>query len=245
MNFIATLLSACALLNSTLAWGREVWPVMREFELSIGIRLDSDRIDIDVPFYDEKGEIRYRFICRGGNYDKYLAPRLKKFGANYLPPLTCFLNVGNRESGVSLLSEDESAAYFSRGRIGFKDIIGTCGVYPEYGLLRHFRLRGFELTLDFSDVTLSSGKRAVSSQPFPTVAYTVMKLSLRRDSTAKTAKSEPPGFLPPTRPGGSCDVIKKGTLPLMCRNPGTLAWEQCPVGWEYERYPWEDELPSR
>lgn len=211
------------------------WPDMREFSVRMGVQLNALRADVDLPLYDREGVVRYRLICRGGS-EAYLDQVNERNGtAGYLPPLTCILNIGNQETDASLLSEDESAAYYSRGRFALSDLVGACARYPEYGLVRHFRLRGMELELSFSEVTTeaASGRRA--EQP----VYALLSISVRRDPAARTAKAEQPGYL---RPGGTeenCRIVRRGNSQRMCRNASTSAWMQCPAGWEDQRYPWE------
>lgn len=210
------------------------WPEMREFALRAAVRLDVPRVDIDVPFYDRGGAVRYRLICRGGS-QAHLDDVSERTGtAGYLPDLTCILNAGDRESDASLLSEDESAAYYSRGRFALSELAGACARYPEYGLVRHFRLRGMELELSVSGLAIAASG-AAAGRP----AHALLGVSVRRDPSARTAKAEQPGYL---RPGGTaaCRTVRRGNGPRMCRDAATSSWTQCSPAWEYVPYPWED-----
>jgi len=213
------------------------WPEMREFALRSAFRLDAPRVDIDIPLRDPAGAVRYRLICRGGS-QAHLDDVSERTGTSgYLPDLTCILNAGDRESDASLLSEDESAAYYSRGRFVLSELAGACARYPEYGLVRHFRLRGMELELSVSGLaTAASG--AAAGRP----AHALLVVSVRRDLSARTAKAEQPGYL---RPGGTaaCGTVRRGNGPRMCRDAATSAWTQCSPAWEYVPYPWEDRTP--
>jgi hypothetical protein len=118
----------------------------------------------------------------------------------------------------SLLSEDESAYWFSRGQIhNFHELTGSCAKYPEYGALRHFRLRGFELTLDFGDVELDKAGS-------PT--YFTFTVSLRRDPGITSSRAEQTGYLTPYKVGFSCNKVLKGNEPRMCR-ASTGSWTEC------------------
>lgn len=208
------------------------WPRMRAFTLTAGVRLDAPRADIDVPLYDEAGVVRYRLICRGGGQD-YLDDVGERTGtAGYQPDLTCILNAGDRETDASLLAEDESPAYYSRGRFAAAELAGDCGRYPEYGLVRHFRLRGMALTLAFSDMT-AGAERPV---------YGLLTVSVQPDPAARTAKAAQTGYLRPAE--GACRTVRRGDAPLMCRDSRTSSWDRCPAGWEMQPYPWENRITA-
>jgi hypothetical protein len=212
------------------------WPEMREFRSTAGIRLNSRRIDLDIPLYDVGGTIRYRLICRGGSREYLDEVERRTQTASYSQPLTCILNYGNREADASLLSEAAIPAYFSRGHFESNELVGECAHYPEYGLVRHFRLRGFQLEISLSNLEMSASTNP--SSPIPD--YALVTVSLHRDPTARTAKAEQPGYLDPRGDPLQCHQVRRGNERRMCRNQSTSAWEECPAGWEYQRDPWED-----
>ena len=167
------------------------------------------------------GQTRYAFICIGGS-EKYLDHLSDTSGTNYVGPLACGLVQAQAEQiGESLLSEDDSPHWYSRGQIhNFDELIGSCAKYPEYGALRHFRLRGFELTLYFGDVE-------VDKTGNPT--YFTLTVSLRRDASITSPQAEQPGYLTPYKVGFSCDKVLKGNEPRMCRDWKNLggSWTEC------------------
>ena len=131
----------------------------------------------------------------------------------------CTLAEGREASELSLLSEDESPAWFSRGLFNLEDLVGDCAAYPEFGVHRSFRLRGFRLRLSAEDVRMD---RSGIAQSF------VLVLSLVPDPDAKAARAEQPGFLDPGRQGRSCRVIVRGREPLMCRDwQKGGSWDVC------------------
>jgi hypothetical protein len=207
------------------------WPEIREMSLTRDIRFDDGRIDLDVPLRDRSGAIRYRLICRGGSA-AYLDRVSERTGtAGYIPDLTCILNAGDRETDSSLLSEDESAAYYSRGHFVSNELLGACAAYPEYGLTRHFRLRGMELRLSVSNLTVGPGARRPADAR--------LSVSVRRDPSARTAKAEQPGYLRPDGTQSSCHIVRRGNTPRMCRSPETSSWAPCTPEWVDRRYSWE------
>ncbi len=169
--FLVLTLSLLAKPNAGFCAG-QAWPTMAEFTAKVGIETSAERIFFEFPLLDVQGQPRYSFICVGGS-DEFLA----QWQVNYVGPLSCRLVEGTKnpeEYEDTLLSEDDSAHWFSRGQIhDFHDLTGSCAKYPEYGALRHFRLRGFELTLTFGDVE-------VDKRGNPT--YFTLTVSLRRDA---------------------------------------------------------------
>ncbi len=160
----------------------ETWPRLRDFHMSVGITWNVDRIDIDIPLFDESGNIAYRLICRGGK-ESYL-DKLSEGpnGINYVGPLMCILNEGNEETELSLLADanDRGGPWHTRGQYFMNQLVGACGDYPQYGRVRTFKLRGFELTLDLSE---SSGDDA-------RLAYSVMKIVVKKNLTIRSRRAE-------------------------------------------------------
>lgn len=89
-------------------------------------RLDCDHYDNETPDFDYSGD----FECR-------LLPLYR--GTPY----------------STLLTDDphQNRDWQSRGRFLIPELRGRCADYPEYGRVRHFRLRGMRLTLALSDIT--------------------------------------------------------------------------------------------
>jgi hypothetical protein len=191
-----------------------------DFSAKFGVETAAEYIFFEVPLIDVHGQTRYNFICIGGS-QKYLDQLSDRYGADYVGPLACRLVEGKldpRKSGESLLSEDESAYWYSRGQIhDFSELTGSCGRYPEYGALRHFRLRGFELTLSF-------GNLEVDKAGNPT--YFTLTISLRRDTSITSPQAEQTGYLTPYKAGYSCDKVLKGNEKRMCRD-SSGDWTEC------------------
>jgi hypothetical protein len=164
------------------------WPKIQEFDIKILIDANAKRLFIEVPFYSVQGKKEYTFICRGGD-EKYLDEIYQKTDTIYVRPMTCALNDGV-ESEVTLLSPDNDVSWHSRGSFShdYADIVGLCGKYPQFGALRHFRLRGFEFTMSFEDIVADSANK---------VQYFTLHLSLRQNSKIISDKAEPIGILHP------------------------------------------------
>lgn len=198
--------------------GEILWPKMREIEDGFIVNT-QESVNFVKPLHDVSGVVKYVFVCKGGS-DKYLDELEERTDITYVGVLGCRLSEGNKETGDSLLSEDEVAPWHTRGQYrSFDEIVGDCGKYPEYGSVRHFRLRGFELTL--------SATNLIYDEPHKLQSFK-MHVSLRRNNGITSSRAEQPGYLTPYRSGRGCGTIMKGNDPRMCRNWGKGgAWEPC------------------
>ena len=189
-----------------------VWPKMMEFSDSFAVETSAEKIEFVRPLYDLGGTVRYTLVCIGGS-QKYLDSLSTETDINYVGVLGCRLSEGGQERGYSLLAEDDSAPWHTRGQFhSFDEVVGDCGSYPEYGSVRHFRLRGFELTLSAIDHAHDASNQLQSFR---------MHVSLKRDDRVASSRTEQPGYLPPYRNGSDCKTIRKGNATRMCRN-----WEK-------------------
>jgi hypothetical protein len=196
------------------------WPILQQFTARIGIDTSAERIYFELPLVDVNGVTRYTLNCAGGD-DQFLDKLGGVQGINHVAPFACRLNQGKFETEDSLLSEDGSPYWFSRGQVhDFHEIIGACGRYPEYGAVRHFRLRGFELILEFTEI-------AVDRKGNP--AYFVLVISVRTDPTALSAEAEQTGYLTPYKVRRSCDKDLRGNAQRMCRDwlHSAGSWTEC------------------
>jgi hypothetical protein len=185
------------------------WPKIHEFEVNFIVHTNAEKIEFIKPLYDLRGTLRYTFVCRGGSTE-YLDKLGEQKDINYVERLGCTLNLGTREDESSLLAEDDVDPWHTRGQyFSFDEVIGDCGNYPEYGRIRHFRLRGFELTLSAIEPVYNEKKQLQSF---------TMKVSLRRDDRIKSKYTEQPGYLTPYKEGRNCNQVVKGNEQRMCRD---------------------------
>jgi len=206
---VLNIVLALAVANSPCLAAEVQWPEMREFEADFVVNTSAEKIEFIRPLYDVNGTVRYLFVCRGGSTE-YLDKLSDQTNRNYVGPFGCRLSEGDKEVEDSLLSEDDSAPWYSRGQFhSYDEVIKDCGDYPEYGRVRHFRLRGFELSLSAIDPVYNNHNQLESFN---------MKVSLRRNDKITSAQAEQPGYLTPYKQGMSCKKIAKGNEPKMCRN---------------------------
>ena len=212
MVFLKGLWPTLLVITSLVQGPATAWPAIQPFRVRFPVDLTSKKIAIDVPLKTSTGREVYHFACRGGS-EEYLG----SLPEVWVAPLMCTLAEGQRATEESLLSEDDVAAWHSRGQFRGEELIGDCAKYPEFGVHRSFRLRGFRLTLDVDDVVVDQHGVA---QTF------VLAMSLERDAAAQTAQAERPGFLDPRGKERSCRVVVRGREPRMCRGLNG-SWQPC------------------
>lgn len=210
----AMLVALATSLGSQPVTGRE-WPSVQPLQRQVSVDFRGEQIQIDIPIRATDGRVIYDFACRGGS-ERYL----DALPGNWVGPLMCTLAEGDRPTEESLLSEDDSAAWFSRGEFRGEDLVGDCGRYPEYGRRRSFRVRGMRITLE---------AREVHTDSVDVVRSFLLSVSVVPDPTATTAQAEQPGFLNPHGQGRSCRTVLRGRDPRMCRN-ASGSWEPCRTG---------------
>ncbi len=202
------LVSCCAFLLVGAQQKRPRWPavqpVNKVFEVS-----DPKKAVIRTFIHGAKGERLYLFVCRTG--DDESVPDVI-----YTGDLECRLvpaRWGENEETL-LVEEHGLKAWFSRGRMLARELYCECGSYPEYGRVRHFRLRGMGVTIEFQDVVFESTRAGC---PFPEaklVSYK-LRLTVEKDPSASRDIAESSGYLGPWRKGQdpprSCKTVQEGT----------------------------------
>ena len=157
------------------------------------------------------GRTLYRFSCDGGT-ESY--PNSMSTGPIiYAPDMMCELNAGTSKSEESLLAEGDEPPWHTRGQFRWADLVGDCGLYPEYGRTRHFSVRGMRITLEASDLETSHGQ----------LTRFTLGISIRNDPGAMSGRSLPSGYLSPRN---DCSTIKRGVESASCRN-ASGSYEPC------------------
>jgi hypothetical protein len=206
---LATILIACAAIPSLGFQSQSRrWPTIQPLQAVFSIQ-DPDKAVIKTYIRDSKDTPLYLFVCRTGEdnsipdivYSNDLDCRL-------LPAL-----LGEIEDNL-LVEEPNEKAWFSRGHMVAQQLYGLCGSYPEYGLVRHFRLRGMRLTIEFFDVKFATMPPPLEGSPSSRLSSYKLRLSVERDRFAKREIAERGGYLDPLRvgqtPPRSCSKIRRG-----------------------------------
>lgn len=206
LNLIAVLVVGAAMNAGEPAPVTGPWPKIRPLEESFVVS-DPPRAVIKTFIYDESGNRVYLFVCR--NSEDASVPNVL-----YAGDLDCrLLEASWGEVEHNLLLETHhprTAAWYSRGRMFAYELHGDCANYPEYGRVRHFRLRGMKMTLVFDNVKFAVAPPAA---PARLTSYT-LRLKVEQDPTAPRDIAESSGYLDPSRqkPGEtrSCSVVRRG-----------------------------------
>lgn len=128
------------------------WPKLREFTKEFDIDLRAPKTLVDVKLLDVAGKPTYRLVCFAGNQQA----NTDGGGFIYTGGLQCGL--GLIGTPIPFILENRSllagnvAAYYSRGTFHAEELMGECVKHPEYGAVRNFRLRRFELELRLEDL---------------------------------------------------------------------------------------------
>lgn len=206
---ISALVVICAAVPLLGLPGKKVrWPVIQPMQEVFAIE-DPDKAFIQTFIRDPKGRALYLFVCRTG--EVRTVPDLI-----YTNDLDCRLTPAEvGETGDTLLVEEHGLrAWYSRGRMMANELYGECGAYPEYGRVRHFRLRGMRLTLEFLDVQFAAPpaeiQKPVLSPPSKLLASYKVRLTVERDPTATRDIAGWSGYLTPSRVGRSCSQVLRG-----------------------------------
>ena len=125
-----------------------IWPMIKAVEVErTYVQGGDDPLRIFVM--DITGSPLYRLECHNDHYDD---DSEVSFSGDFQCAL--FSQRGGTSDSWNLLATEEEAEQRSdwnnRGRMLASQLWGECGSYPEFGALRHFRLRGMLITFTFS-----------------------------------------------------------------------------------------------
>lgn len=154
MGFATGLMAALPLMTNPSAQAPSGWPVLKERHEQFAF-VAPNGPGVDRPYVlhllDSSGAEQYRLECHTGEHGE---DELLKWSGLYQCAL--FPTKGDSISAVDLLAadtrEEQSDDGWNRGRILAQQFHAPCVSYPEYSTLRHFKLRGFDLALSFTDV---------------------------------------------------------------------------------------------
>ena len=184
-------LVTCARTSST-------WPLVQATKEShtYNVHAGADS-PLDMVWKSATGVPIYKFECHNGNYEDM---SFINFSGDFQCVLVS-LEEGRRSSWNLLASDDQTqqtSDFFNRARMTSNQIRGECGLIPEYGRVRHFRLRGLRVTFEFKDLrwTPSSDAKEVRLSSF-TFVVDVKPDATATSSTAERVSAPWPG--PPCR----------------------------------------------
>lgn len=203
---------------STPKEAKPFWPVVNPLSRSIHF-VDHQNIGAKVAITGTGGKPLYLLQCYLNAYDHGDDP-----GFNYSGNFECRLTCLYSEQSYSTLLTDEiqqTADWESRGRFLFEELAGDCAKYPEYGMVRHFRLRGMRLTLAIKNFNVEPGSLG-ENRPWKVdrIQSLDLKVAVASDPGALLEIAEPPPYLAPPQahPGNRNDPSLNCSVVLR-RNP--------------------------
>lgn len=182
MSFLVALLLWC---QAPATQWPSLWPVVRPLHATASYPAGRTG---DTPFLalvvDTWNVPRYRFECHNGDYDV-------DTGFSYSGSFQCALFAidGAKQTSWTLLADDSryetSADWTNRGRVLAVQLQEPCASWPEYGLVRHFHLRGMIVTMRFTDI----GWERTSGQSGERLGRFTFVLSIEPDPRATAPQS--------------------------------------------------------
>ncbi len=186
----------------TFRWPR-ITPVHKSFYLP-----DAWRASVALVIKGVDGVPLYRLQCYGERAKRSPSDLQLHPDALYVGEFDCHLYSLSSPAAWDTLLTDitlPGGEAYSRAAVGATELVGACGNYPEYGLVRHFRLRGMMITFMYSDVR---AKEELTSRgaPYPPGTPRVdlpeltsfrFTVDIARDPTAVSTIAEPVPFASP------------------------------------------------
>jgi hypothetical protein len=205
---------AVAFLASTLvlfAAAHQSWPEIKPINRTFYFT-DVDRASVDFYLRNPQGKPLYWFGCHSADFTGKPIDPYHDDESDYYGMFDCHLHLLKDKDGYNLLSYSatDHRENFSRAFISPEELQGRCADYPEWGCIRHIRLRGMRITLEFGEVRL--GQDFITTQrPKPKgkiVQSFRLDLRIEPDKGALSAIAEPPGFANPHRvlPGSTNNI---------------------------------------
>ncbi len=184
------------------------WPSVRPFKESIYFA-DAANAAAKFNIIGIDGKPLYAIDCHTANYEG--DPDF-----DYSGDFECRLkSLYSRDAFSTLFTEnpEQKRDWESRGRFLVQEIIGQCADYPEYGRIRHFKLRKMEITLsirnpEFEDIGYSKKGR-------PKLKSFSFDIEVKSDQKITGEITEPVPYLEPPQANPNdpndftlkCDVI--------------------------------------
>lgn len=191
------------------------WPSVAPAHTSV-VFADGENAGLVMEVLSIDGRSLYQLECRTFAFTSRLF--------NYSGDFECRLFDPNEFAAVhsaTLLADAESTREWdTRGRFLRDEVEGECGEYPEYGRVRHFRLRGMELTLTLADIVFQSSKTppAKQDQLHPSFRSFRFEIQIRPEPAATSAVAELPPVLNPLRRQAGTNTWKRDCRTVVPRH---------------------------
>lgn len=169
-----------------------VWPEILPFKKSFYFA-DPNKTEAKMDIFGRDGTPLYLLECHLGPHED---PAF-----DYSGDFECRLtSLYSKDAFSTLLTENpkQSRDWQSRGRFLIEELIGKCAVYPEYGKIRHFKLRGMELTLGIKSLKMQVDSRDVKvPKQRARIKELYLDVDVIPDPTASSEIAEPTKYVEP------------------------------------------------
>ena len=169
------------------------WPVVQPFHDERTISLEDPTRDTAWVFMIQtNGPVTYHVECHTGEYEG-----TSLLNINYSGTYQCTMSAkkGEEVTSWNLFADDtpeqQTSDENNRGRLLDDNLRDSCADFPEYGAVRHFRLRGFLLTMRFRDLKWSSASSNSRLTRF-TIAIDVRPEPSAQSPMAERVLARPP-----------------------------------------------------
>lgn len=180
------------------------WPKIAAAEVSYQFN-DPENAKVDLPLPGVSDEPLYLLACRGR----------KQFnsGFAYSADFECILKSQYSDDHYDTLltyNPRQERPWESRGRFFWDDLYHPCPLSSEYGLVRHFRLRGMTLTLSILDIRRGPVTKHEPDSPAPPPEAFGLKVQVEPDPGAlSTIDSQVPMKATETE-NAPCGLLTRG-----------------------------------
>lgn len=158
----------------------EQWPKVKPVTKTVYFK-NGENAALTLFIYGSDGKRLYRMNCHSLGYVDPDFDYSGDFECRLMP-----LYTQTAYSTLFTYDPNQSGDWESRARFFAADVTGKCANYPEFGSMRHFYLRGMEITLGMSDIRLREFARGEPAQPHTRSLFASFKfhVSVRRDPKA-------------------------------------------------------------
>lgn len=149
--------------TSRVSWP-DVVPVIQTYNFE-----DGQNAGVELSIKGKSGADLYRLECHTFHYS---SPSFTYSGDFHCRLISLIKSeTGSLESKIdqytTLFTEDanQDTDWDNRGRFNVPELEGSCADYPEYGHIRHFLLRGMEITLSIEDMAFKTESLRYANLP--------------------------------------------------------------------------------
>jgi hypothetical protein len=170
------------------------WPVVAKLEKSVYFE-DAHKAEAKFTIVGDDGKPLYLIECHTWEYEK--DPDFD-YSGDFECRLTSLYSP-NYYSTLFTYNPKATRDWESRARFLVEELQGKCGDYPEYGRVRHFRLRGMKITLSINDLKIKANADHAIKKESPQIQSFRFDLLVEPDPAALSEIAEPVPYAEPPR----------------------------------------------